>query len=152
MKEIITERTLVLIDQVEEVVLDGGAIQRMETDVELQKDRKLINALEDSLGEHRESWHRIRPERGSLLGGNTSHQFGGHDVLNQTVDIIFALGSAGIAKHAFATLQTWLQAKKGRKAVIEEKVKGGKTRRIEMTGYSERQVRRLLKANKEDAA
>src|SRR4051794_1972252 len=97
MKGAMIERRLILVDEIREVVLDGGAMRRMETDAQLRKDRELLSNLESSLGEHQKIWHRQPRKPGSSLWGNdSSHQFGGHDILTQTLEIVFALGSAGI--------------------------------------------------------
>jgi hypothetical protein len=140
MSEIDPNSQVILVDRVEEIVVDGGALRPMDSEAQVRKDRGLLRELEKVLGASEQSWRRLPGTR------TKSHQFGGHEIVTQTVEIIFALGSAGMVKHGFATIQSWLQAKKGRHVIIEEKLKGGTTRRIDISGYSEKDVQKILAA------
>jgi hypothetical protein len=133
---------LILADDVEEVVVEGEGLRSMATNEFVWKDQDLVTQMESAWGKSDRSSQR------SPSTGGKSHQFGGHDVLQFTVELIFALGSAGVIKHGFATLQSWLQQKKGRRVHLEVKDKGGKAQKIDISGYSEDEVRRILEEHR----
>jgi hypothetical protein len=145
---------LVLVDEVQEVVVDGGALRPIDTDEQRWKNKALLNQLEEAFGKCEEFVRykprsRTGPQRFGSHGG--SHQFGGHEVLTHTLEVVFALGSAGVIKHGFGTLQKWLQLRGKGRVIVEVKEKGGKTRRVDISGYSEAAVRRMLRETRDSS-
>lgn len=135
------EATLVLIDTIQEVVGEDGETRSMDSKELGSQSRKAIESLTAVLGE---------PEKNRTRGARSSksHQFGGHDVVEIVIELMFALQASGIIKGGLAALTGWIALKKGRKARIKIKGRNGVTREVELTGYTEEEVLRILQKSK----
>lgn len=111
----------------------------MRSDEQRRKDMKLLDELKNSFGS---------PKTNILNTGRRksgAHHFGGHDIVSQTLEIVFTLSSAGLIKHGFATLQRWLRLNSERTFRFEQKDRSGRLRKFEATGgFSLKQLERAL--------
>jgi hypothetical protein len=131
---------LILIDEIDEIVVDGEEMQPMCSDEQRRKDSKLLDELENSFGSPKTSVSGRRRRKGP------AHHFGGHDIVSHTLQVAFTLSSAGLIKHGFAALQEWLRANSNRTFCVEQKDHSGRLRKFKATSVSLKQFQKMIAA------